>query len=212
MEGLWSKEENIAAAFQALRAADAVAPPASRQEVAEMVKWLRTATGGPGSAKLQRRVMEMMRLQEEVGLKPPLQVPFIQAGGVTALLDIIVTGWPEGSKFAESQHDSDVVVLLPVELDLELIACGPCCGQRHLGIIGQGQPLHRSLRRAALAALAEMSNYSPIIEAIVRDGRLFDASWLPPRLHQVLSQYKYELSYGQVAQQRDQRAGYLVLP
>lgn len=41
-----------------------------------------------------------------MGLKPPLQVPFIQAGGVTALLDIIVTGWPEGSKFAESQHDS----------------------------------------------------------------------------------------------------------
>lgn len=62
-----------------------------------MLRCLKTATGGPGSAKLQKRVLEMLRLQEEVALGPPLQPAFIQAGGVTALLDIVVDGWPDGS-------------------------------------------------------------------------------------------------------------------
>lgn len=31
---------------------------------------------------------------------------------------------------------------------------------------------------------------SPVIDAITQDGRLFDASWLPRRLQQLLSQYK----------------------
>jgi hypothetical protein len=40
-----------------------------------------------------------------------------------------------------------VVVVLPVELDVSLVGCGGCTGQRHLGIKGQAVPLHRSLRR-----------------------------------------------------------------
>ncbi|KAF6261525.1 hypothetical protein COO60DRAFT_1679937 [Scenedesmus sp. NREL 46B-D3] len=175
-----------------MRAAEAAANPASQQEVDTMLQCLKRATG---SAPLQQRVLEMMRLQEEVGMQQPLQPPFIKAGGITALLDVAISGWPKGSNVAEPQHESnDVVLVLPVKLDVELVGRGPCTGQRHLGIRGQAQPLHRSLRRAALCAVAEMSNYSIIIDAIHEDGRLFDAKWLPQRLQQVM-QCSYGLNY-----------------
>lgn len=185
-----------------------------------MLECLRIATGGHisgqhfsslpysrSTAPLQKRVLEMMRLHEEVGFEPKLQAAFIQAGGVRMLLDIVELGWPEGSNFAASEFEFDTVVELPVALDVELVSCSSASGQRHLGIKGQGQSIHRSLRGGALAAVAEMSNYRPIIDAISQDGRLFDASWMPHRLQQVLSQYKYGLSYSQLAEQRDQLHG-----
>uniref|UniRef100_A0A383WI69 C2H2-type domain-containing protein n=1 Tax=Tetradesmus obliquus TaxID=3088 RepID=A0A383WI69_TETOB len=166
------------ARYQAMRAAEAEANPASRQQVDAMLRCLKTATGRPGSAKLQKRVLEMLRLQEEVVLGPPLQPAYIQAG--------------------------DTMVELPVELDVMLVACSSSCGQRHLGIQGKAQPLHWSLRRGALAAIAEMSNYGPIVDAVCDDVRIFKPSWLPSRLQQVMTQCKYGLTVGQVAAQREQ--------
>lgn len=42
---------------------------------------------------------------------------------------------------------ADAVVELPVALDVELVGCSAASLQRGLGIKGQGQPIHRSLRR-----------------------------------------------------------------
>jgi hypothetical protein len=44
-------------------------------------------------------------------------------------------------------------------MDRQLVALSGASGQKHLALVGKAAPLKRSLRRAALDALAEASNY-----------------------------------------------------
>jgi hypothetical protein len=55
------------------------------------------------SAPLKKRVLEALRLHNEVGLEPKLQPTFLEAGGTPVLIDILVSDWPEGSNFAASK-------------------------------------------------------------------------------------------------------------
>lgn len=54
---------------------------------------------------------------------------------------------------------ADEVVVLTEDMDKHLVALSGASGQKHLGLAGKAAPLKRSLRRAALDALAEASNY-----------------------------------------------------
>jgi hypothetical protein len=56
-------------------------------------------------------------------------------------------------------HCADEVVVLTEDMDKHLVALSGASGQKHLGLAGKAAPLKRSLRRAALDALAEASNY-----------------------------------------------------
>jgi hypothetical protein len=74
------------------------------------------------SASLKKRVLEALRLHNEVGLEPKLQPTFLEAGGTSVLIDILVADWPENSNFAASKSPLGERAMDVVEAG----QCGAC--------------------------------------------------------------------------------------
>lgn len=55
---------------------------------------------------LKKRILEAIRIHDNVGFNGSLQQDFVDNGGVKVLIDIIVTEWPPGSRFDASSSES----------------------------------------------------------------------------------------------------------
>jgi hypothetical protein len=73
--------------------------------------------------KLHVGCLLLVLLSGQVAFEQPLQPPFIKAGGVAAVLDVVINGWPEGSNFAEPQHKSGATRLAGCSSSCAAAAC-----------------------------------------------------------------------------------------
>jgi len=73
---------------------------------------------------------------------------FIAAGGITALVKIALTGWPNNARLSSSKHPYDVVISTDKTARVDWQS-----------LLGDNPRKWRSPRRNAISCLAEMGNY-----------------------------------------------------